>query len=80
MSQHVHSSLSGIHSSIFILSQSYAGTLTSMLTVPTIPVPINSVDELVAQNKIGWKIEAGSILEQLGKDSVPGSIWRFITA
>ena len=51
-----------------------------MLTVPTIPVPINSVDELVAQNKIGWKIEAGSILEQLGKDSVPGSIWRFITA
>ena len=49
-----------------------------MLTVPTIPVPINSVDELVIQDKIGWQVEEGSVLDQLGQTSQTGTIWRFV--
>ena len=64
---------------VFVLCQSYSGTLISILTVPTVPVPIDSVEELVGQNKIGWGVEAGSIMEQIGATAQEGKMTVYMT-
>ena len=61
---------------IFVLSTAYSSNLISILTVPSIPIPINSVDEMVEQSEIGWGVEAGSIMETLGATAKPGSVFE----
>lgn len=60
---------------IFVLGQAYSGILISILTVPNVPTPINSVEELVSQDEMGWAIESGSILEQIGSAAEADSTW-----
>ncbi|XP_063840773.1 uncharacterized protein LOC135089254 [Scylla paramamosain] len=40
---------------------SYGGILTAMLTVPRVTIPIDSLADLVAQNDLPWRLEAGSM-------------------
>lgn len=42
----------------------YGGILTAMLTFPRVTIPIDSIYDLVAQTKMPWKIEGGSMLYQ----------------
>ncbi|XP_064104103.1 glutamate receptor-like [Macrobrachium nipponense] len=48
---------------------SYGGILTAMLTVPTFRIPIDSVEDMVRQTKIPWRLEVGSFMYQLFRDS-----------
>ena len=61
---------------IFILSQSYSGVLVSMLTIPSVSIPINSVEDMVNQDEIGWSVEGGSIMEQIGRSSKEGTLFK----
>ena len=63
-----------LHVKLFIL---FAGLLTGMLTKPTPPDLINSVEELVNQEKVGYFIEIGARNENLGKSSPPGSTLKY---
>ena len=49
-----------------------------MLTKPSSQKLINSVEELVQQDEIGYFIEIGARNENLGKDSPPGSTLKFV--
>ena len=60
----------------FVISHSYLGNLVSIMTIPSILIPINSVSDLVSQSDMGWRIEGGSILHQMGLNSKPGTIFR----
>lgn len=60
---------------MFVLGQAYSGILVSILTVPNIPTPIDSVEELLTQDKMGWAIEDGSILNQIGSTAQEGTLW-----
>ena len=51
--------------SFMVLTYSYAGNLTAMLTKPELQSPISSLDELLDQNAVAWVLEAGSFLEKL---------------
>ena len=51
--------------SFMILTYSYAGNLTAMLTKPKLQSPIRSLDELLDQHAVPWVLEAGSFLEKL---------------
>jgi hypothetical protein len=53
------------------------GILTAILTSPSVPIPINSVDDLVNQEEMGWGIEGGSIMEQIGSTAAEGTIFRW---
>ena len=53
------------------------GILTGMLTKPSTPKLLNSVEELVQQDEIGYFIEIGARNENMGKNSPPGSTLRF---
>ncbi|XP_053634332.1 probable glutamate receptor [Cherax quadricarinatus] len=46
----------------FVFMTSYSGILTAMLTVPRVTIPIDSLPELVAQTKLPWRLEAGSMM------------------
>ncbi|XP_068221458.1 glutamate receptor-like [Palaemon carinicauda] len=52
-----------------IFMTSYGGILTAMLTVPTFRIPIDSVKDMVGQTKIPWRLEVGSFMYQLFRDS-----------
>lgn len=43
-----------------VLTSAYSGVLTSLLTVPTITVPVDSVEDLVSYGKIPWNLERGT--------------------
>ena len=60
----------------YILALAYTGTLTSMLTKPSDPSFIQSVDELVRQTEIAWIFEQGSALSNYGKNAEEGSTLR----
>lgn len=47
-----------------VFMSSYSGILTAMLTFPRVTIPIDSIYDLVAQQKMPWKIEGGSMLYQ----------------
>ena len=49
-----------------------------MLTKPSPPKLLNSIEELVQQDEIGYFIEVGSRNINMGKDSPPGSILKFV--
>ena len=48
----------------FIITQSYAGTLTAMITKPTISRPINTIDEMLVQTETPWMLETGGQLNR----------------
>ncbi|XP_068201744.1 glutamate receptor ionotropic, delta-2-like [Palaemon carinicauda] len=45
-----------------ILMRTYSSLLVASLTVPSVPVPIRSVEDLVAQTRIPWRLEQGGII------------------
>ncbi|XP_063840045.1 glutamate receptor 1-like [Scylla paramamosain] len=47
-----------------VFMSSYSGILTAMLTVPRVTIPIDSLADLVAQNDLPWRLEAGSMMFQ----------------
>lgn len=47
--------------SVLVIMSVYKGVITSMLMLPKITIPIDSVPDLAAQKDIPWKIEAGQI-------------------
>ena len=52
-------------SSYMVLTYSYAGNLTAMLTKPKLQSPIRTLDELLDQYEVPWVIEAGGFAEKL---------------
>lgn len=44
-----------------VFMSSYSGILTAMLTLPRVTIPIDSLSDLVAQVKLPWRLEAGSM-------------------
>lgn len=62
----------------FIVLVSFSSTLTAMLTVPLVRLPIDSIEDLVGQTKIPWAIESGSFFYQilyLAKAGLYKMIW-----
>ncbi|XP_071528866.1 glutamate receptor ionotropic, kainate glr-3-like [Panulirus ornatus] len=56
----------------FILGSAYQGVLTSLLTVPLVTVPVNSLEDLVHYGRIPWAIEVGTLLQQVFADAESG--------
>ncbi|XP_071530510.1 probable glutamate receptor [Panulirus ornatus] len=52
-----------------VFMSSYSGILTAMLTLPRIPIPIDSMEDLVAQSDLPWRLEAGSMIYQYFKEA-----------
>ena len=48
----------------FVLLKSYGGNLTASLTVPKVTIPIDSMEDLVSQNAIPWKISKDSFMHK----------------
>lgn len=44
-----------------VFMSSYSGILTAMLTLPRVTIPIDSLEDLVAQDDLPWRLEAGSM-------------------
>ena len=47
-----------------VFMSSYSGILTAMLTIPRVTIPIDSQEDMVAQDEIKWRIEEGSMMLQ----------------
>lgn len=47
-----------------VFMSSYSGILTAMLTVPRVTIPIDSLQDLVTQTKMPWRLESGSWMLQ----------------
>ena len=62
--------------SVFVLVQSYAGSLTAMLAKPKFQDPIKTVDELLNQREIPWVIEKGTPTEYLTSTAESGTAMR----
>ncbi len=60
----------------FVIAQGFAGTLTAILTSPVVPLPVNSIADLVAQSQFGWYLEDGAMVVQFFKAGKPGSTER----
>ncbi|XP_045611424.1 glutamate receptor ionotropic, delta-2 [Procambarus clarkii] len=56
----------------FILCSAYQGVLTSLLTVPLVSVPVNSLEDLVSYGKIPWALEFGTVIQQEFKEAKAG--------
>ncbi|XP_068216603.1 glutamate receptor 4-like [Palaemon carinicauda] len=52
-----------------IFTSLYSGTLTAMLTVPRVVIPIDSLADLVSQNDLPWRLEAGSMMPKFLMES-----------
>ncbi|XP_069995852.1 probable glutamate receptor [Penaeus vannamei] len=52
-----------------VFMSSYSGILTAMLTLPRVTIPIDSLSDLVAQVKLPWRLEAGSMTPKFLLDS-----------
>ena len=59
-----------------IMKQSSAGTLTAMITKPSISRPINTIDEMLVQTETPWLLEDGSGLYFYMLNSAEGSNMR----
>ncbi|XP_069172530.1 glutamate receptor 2-like [Procambarus clarkii] len=53
----------------FVFMSCYSGILTAMLTLPQVTIPIDSLADLVAQTRLPWRLEAGSMLYEYFKAS-----------
>ncbi|XP_063867890.1 glutamate receptor ionotropic, delta-2-like isoform X2 [Scylla paramamosain] len=61
-----------------IFLSSFSSTLTAMLTVPLVRLPIDSMEDLVGQTAIPWAIESGGFLYQIlytATDGLYKTIW-----
>nr|XP_027208732.1 uncharacterized protein LOC113802358 isoform X2 [Penaeus vannamei] len=52
-----------------ILSSAYQSILTSLLAVPKVEVPVDSLQDLLDYGKIPWSVEHGTSIHQLLDDS-----------
>lgn len=60
-----------------VFMSSYSGILTAMLTVPRVTIPIDSLADLVAQDELPWRLEAGSFMFQYFRvKGLKGSSWK----
>ncbi|XP_050714451.1 glutamate receptor ionotropic, delta-1-like isoform X2 [Eriocheir sinensis] len=55
-----------------VFMSSYSGILTAMLTVPRVTIPIDSLQDLVTQTKMPWRLESGSWMLQYFRESQEG--------
>ncbi|MPC24171.1 glutamate receptor ionotropic, kainate 1-like [Portunus trituberculatus] len=55
-----------------VFMSSYSGILTAMLTVPRVTIPIDSLADLVAQDDLPWRLEAGSMMFQYFQEADDG--------
>ena len=62
--------------SVFVLAQSYAGTLTAMITRPGLHKTIRNANDLLNQKDFSWVMEDGLGIGEYMKASPPGSTWR----
>ena len=56
----------------FVIMKSYEGNLTAMMTVPKIVIPIDSVQDLIHQDEVPWRIISGSFMYDQLKDADTG--------
>ncbi|XP_068216708.1 probable glutamate receptor [Palaemon carinicauda] len=56
----------------FVFMSSYSGILTAMLTVPRVTIPVDSIEDLVAQKDLPWRLEAGSMMYQYYQEATEG--------
>ncbi|XP_045615620.1 probable glutamate receptor [Procambarus clarkii] len=56
----------------FVFMSSYSSTLTAKLTVPRVVIPINSVEDLVSQTAMPWRLEFGTLLFQYYQEATEG--------
>ncbi|XP_071529502.1 glutamate receptor ionotropic, delta-1-like [Panulirus ornatus] len=64
--------------SCFIILTLFSSTLTAMLTVPMVKLPIDSTEDLVNQQEVSWAIESGSFLYQIlyqAKEGIYKALW-----
>ncbi|XP_068220201.1 glutamate receptor 1-like [Palaemon carinicauda] len=52
-----------------VFLSSYSGILTAMLTIPKVTIPIDSLEDLVLQSNLPWKLLTGSFLSDYFKES-----------
>ncbi|XP_069995853.1 probable glutamate receptor [Penaeus vannamei] len=52
-----------------VFMTSYSGILTAMLTLPRVTIPIDSLEDLVAQDDLPWRLEAGSMATKFLEES-----------
>ncbi|XP_063593053.1 glutamate receptor ionotropic, kainate glr-3-like [Penaeus indicus] len=52
-----------------VFMSSYSGILTAMLTLPRVTIPIDSLEDLVAQDDLPWRLEAGSMATKFLEES-----------
>ncbi|KAG7166138.1 Glutamate receptor 4-like 4, partial [Homarus americanus] len=55
-----------------ILGSAYQGVLTSLLAVPRVAVPVDSLQNLVDYGRLPWSVEYGTALHQLFGDAKSG--------
>lgn len=60
----------------FVFMSSYSGILTAMLTVPRVTIPIDSLQDLVTQTRMPWRLESGSWMLQYFRVRVGASAAR----
>lgn len=57
-----------------VFMSSYSGILTAMLTVPRVTIPIDSLQDLVTQTKMPWRLESGSWMLQYFRVCLRGDV------
>ena len=62
----------------FVVSASYAGNLSAMLTNPKLSRPITKPEDLLNQAELSWVVEDGVGAVEYMSASPPGSTWRRI--
>ncbi|XP_050692921.1 glutamate receptor-like [Eriocheir sinensis] len=55
-----------------VFMSSYGGILTAMLTVPRVTIPIDSLEDLAAQDDLPWKMEKSSMTYQYFSEAKDG--------
>ena len=61
-------------SCFMVLTYSYCGNMTAMLTKTQLQSPIRTLSELLIQSEIPWVIESGGFVETLMSKAPPGSL------
>ncbi|XP_071548115.1 glutamate receptor-like [Panulirus ornatus] len=55
-----------------VFMSSYSGILTAMLTIPRVIIPIDSLEDLVSQSDLPWRIEANAMIYQYFQEAKGG--------
>ena len=62
--------------SFMVLTYSYSGNLTAMLTKPQLPSPIRTLNELLNQSEVPWVIDSDDFVVALMSAAPPGSLTK----